>query len=232
MSLMNLQRTGGREAPDPVERIVPLALRIVLYCFLSYLLYQASVAFSEYHVGKSWPFFLSVFRMFTFLPIHEAGHFFFRPFGWTLMVLGGSILQVALPLAWFILAAVRRSQAAPFPLFWVGENLMDVSLYMRDAPVRMLPLLGGDTAGHDWFNLFRHWGILDSADVIADCVYFTGFAVALCGIAAGFAWAVIAFYRTHEMNFTPVEDRADSSREIEDMLNTSLEKKNRSEIGE
>ena len=33
------------------------------------------------------------------LPIHEAGHVFFMPFGEFLTILGGSLFQVALPLA-------------------------------------------------------------------------------------------------------------------------------------
>ncbi|NBC85797.1 MAG: hypothetical protein GVY25_06340 [Bacteroidetes bacterium] len=31
------------------------------------------------------------------LIVHQAGHFFFRPFGWTLYLLGGSIYQLILP---------------------------------------------------------------------------------------------------------------------------------------
>jgi hypothetical protein len=133
--------------------------------------------------------------MWTFLPIHEAGHLFFMPFGTVMMFLGGSILQILLPLLWFALAARQRSAVAPFPLFWVGENLMDVSLYLRDAPVRQLPLLGGHRSGHDWFNILSRWDLLGAAEPMADILYITGFLVAAAAIAAGITVAVRRYRR-------------------------------------
>ena len=105
------------------------------------------------------------------------------------MFLGGSLLQVLLPLAWFLVAVRQRSDAAPFPLFWVGENMKDVSLYMRDAPVRQLPLLGGHKSGHDWFNIFSRWDMLQSADTISDVTFIFGILVCVGAIAAGCALA-------------------------------------------
>jgi hypothetical protein len=223
-------RRPAAAAVDPVERWVPLALKLILYFFLGFILYQAATSYDEYHLGKHWGSFLSIFRMFTFLPIHEAGHLFFRPFGWTMMILGGSFLQIAIPLLWFVLALFGRWQTSPFALFWVGENMMDVSLYMRDAPVRMLPLLGGDTSGHDWFNLFRHWNMLESADVFADVMFYGGFVISLAAIVIGIGWA---FLRYSEVVVpAPVTEDIDAGaeeREIETRLNRSLENRERFE---
>lgn len=178
---------------DPIERYGPLALRLLVYGWLSYFFYQAATTFNEYVPGQYWPFMLSTFRMFTFLPIHEAGHFIFSIFGRTLMILGGSFWQIAFPLIWFIIAAKQRSQVAPFPLFWVGENIMDVSLYMRDAPLRQMPLLGGHKSGHDWHNLFSAWGMLDSAGTWADVMYYSGAVICIAAIAGGIYLSVISF---------------------------------------
>ncbi len=173
------------ETRDPVERYVPLALKIAVYIWLTYFLYQAATTFVEYTPGRPWPFMLSVFRMFTFLPIHEAGHFLFVFFGRTLNILGGSFWQIVFPLLWFVIALRQQSQVAWFALFWVGENLMDVSLYMRDAPFRQLPLLGGHKSGHDWYNLLSDWDIIEWAEPLADIFYYGGFIIAMVAILAG-----------------------------------------------
>ena len=178
--------------PDPIERYGPLALRLLVYAWLSYFFYQAVTTFDEYVPGQYWPFMLSTFRMFTFLPIHEAGHLIFSFFGRTLLILGGSFWQIAFPVLWFIIAARQRSHVAPFPLFWAGENIMDVSLYMRDATLRQMPLLGGHKSGHDWHNLFTDWGILDSAETWADVMLYLGIVICLVAICAGI---VLAFRR-------------------------------------
>ena len=133
---------------DPVEQYVPLLFRIGVYAFLTVFLFQAIDTFARYIPGNRGNALLWIVRTFTFLPLHEGGHFLFRFFGRTLYVLGGSFWQIMFPFLWFIIAVKERSQVAPFPLFWTGENMMDVSLYMRDAPVRFLPLLGGDKVGH------------------------------------------------------------------------------------
>ena len=90
----------------------------------------------------------------TDLIIHEAGHFFFRPFGRFLMYAGGTIMQIFLPslLVWhFWRHAYRFGVQAS--LFWLGHNLINISVYAADARSRRLPLLGGDVNSHDWWNM-------------------------------------------------------------------------------
>ena len=191
--------------PDPIERYGPLALKLLVYGWLTYFFYQAVTTFDEYVPGQYWPFMLSTFRMFTFLPIHEAGHLIFSLFGRTLMILGGSFWQIVFPLLWFIIAAKQRSHVAPFPLFWVGENFMDVSLYMRDATLRQMPLLGGHKSGHDWHNLFTDLGMLDSAETFADVIFYLGIVISLVAIAAGIALAVRTFFHPGPQ-FVPIPE--------------------------
>ncbi len=189
-------------ATATVQRAL-LAARLLLYAWLGYVLFQAIGAFSAYIPGKPWPFLLSILRTWTFLPIHEAGHLFLRPFGTTIMYLGGSLFQVLLPALWCALALKQRSTVWPFPLFWTGENLMDVSLYVRDAPVRALPLLGGHRSGHDWFNLLGRWDLLGSAETIADILFLGGTLIAMAALMAGI------FVSAHSYLHPPAERIAD-----------------------
>jgi hypothetical protein len=181
-------------APDPLERLLPLVLKLILYGFLTLLLLQAIEVFAEYRPGVPWPRLLWIIRTFIFLPLHEGGHFISIPFGRTFYVLGGSFWQITFPLLWCLIAIGQKSQVAPFPLFWVGENMMDVSLYIRDAPVRALPLLGGHKSGHDWYYLLSRWDMMDSAETLADVFYDLGILLCVLAILAGIAWAIL-FYR-------------------------------------
>src|SRR6185369_8631885 len=68
------------------------------------------------------------------LLIHEAGHIVFMPFGEFIMIAGGSLFQVIMPAA-FVVYFCRRGAAysAALVLFWVGESLLNVSVYAKDA---------------------------------------------------------------------------------------------------
>lgn len=180
--------------PDPLERYVPLGIKLAVSFLLIVYLFQAADHFYEYTPGRSWPFLLAAIRNGIFLFIHEGGHALFFFFGRTLNILGGSFWQIAFPLISFVLAVRKGSHfIAPFALFWVGTNMMDVSLYMRDAPLRMLPLLGGHKSWHDWWNLFREWDMLDSAGTWADLFYFSGIFISIGAIAWGIFTAVQRF---------------------------------------
>jgi hypothetical protein len=97
------------------------------------------------------------------LVFHEAGHVLFAPFGRFMQVLGGSLLQCALPLA---LAIAFVKQSNPFGavvcVWWAGENLLDLAPYIADARALKLVLLGGRTGaevqGHDWEYLLATLG--------------------------------------------------------------------------
>jgi hypothetical protein len=89
------------------------------------------------------------------LVFHEAGHIIFSPFGRFLTVLGGSLMQVLVPVVAAI-AFVRQQDpfSAAICGWWAGQNLIDLAPYIADARALQLILLGGHTGaeveGHDW----------------------------------------------------------------------------------
>lgn len=103
------------------------------------------------------------------LPIHEAGHVLFRPFGEFTMVLGGSFFQVAFPFAICIAFIVKNRDnfGASIGLWWASVSLVDLSPYIYDALHPQLTLLGGgngaDDGPHDWIYLLIKLGQLNNA---------------------------------------------------------------------
>lgn len=118
------------------------------------------------------------------LIIHEAGHFVFAPFGQTLEIAGGSLLQTLIPLL-FAGYFLRRQEffSASLLLFWVGQNLLNVSVYAGDAVTMQLPLLGGDNVIHDWNWLMVRFGLLPKTAMVAATIRTLGTLVILA--AAG-----------------------------------------------
>ncbi len=106
------------------------------------------------------------------LVIHEAGHVFFAPFGPFLRMAGGTLLQILLPLmlvGHFLWNDYRFG--AQVMLFWLGQNLVNISVYAADARARQLPLLGGDRAAHDWSYMLGRLGGLEY-DALVGGVFF------------------------------------------------------------
>lgn len=109
------------------------------------------------------------------LLIHEAGHFITWPFGEFIHILGGSLFQILFPCCFFVYFFRRRDYfSASFILFWIADNIINVSIYMRDAQVMQLPLLGGDGVIHDWNWLFTSMGILSYTQLIGTTFFVLG----------------------------------------------------------
>lgn len=85
------------------------------------------------------------------LVIHEAGHLFFYFFGKFIYTFGGTFMQIFLPslIAWYFLKEYYRT-GAQFALMWLGQNLINISVYAADAQAKSLQLLGGNKVYHDW----------------------------------------------------------------------------------
>lgn len=132
------------------------ALSLLLIPVCSYLLWA-------YATGA-----YTVFDMASLL-VHEAGHVFFAPFGWTLRALGGSLLQLILP-GLFVFSFLRWSNRAgtQLSLVWLGQNALNVSTYAADAQERALPLITNDPTTHDWWRLLRTADLLAYDDVIGN----------------------------------------------------------------
>jgi hypothetical protein len=118
------------------------------------------------------------------LPIHETGHLVFRPFGEFMQFLGGTLFQIIMPASFVVYFARRRDHhAASVALWWVGQNLWNVSVYVRDARAQELPLVGG--GDHDWAYLLGRLGWLQRDQVIAHDVWFVGAVIYVVAIGGG-----------------------------------------------
>lgn len=118
------------------------------------------------------------------LGVHELGHMIVMGGPRMLHFLAGSLLQVAVPaaLAGYFLWKQKDLAGAGFCLAWAGTSAWDVSVYIADAPIQALPLIGGGT--HDWGYLLgpQGWDALDRAGSIAGFVDLMGMAAAVAGI--------------------------------------------------
>jgi len=132
------------------------------------------------------------------LAIHEFGHMLFMPFGIqflgsTMMILGGSLTQVAFPLVFFGYFMRKQDDgrrrdlfAAMVCLWWSGINLLSVAIYCADSRAGQLMLLDGSTGqesdGHDWNNLLTRWGLLEHDTAIAQWMRAIAFVVCVASI--------------------------------------------------
>jgi len=176
----------------------------------------AAAAAPDARSGPSWPALLLVaalgfwtarlgsgaqvgcFLDLVNLAFHEAGHLFMTPFGSTLHYLGGTLGQLAVPsllAGYFLLKPPTRPIGAAFCAWWLGENLVNISVYMKDARDLALPLVGG--GDHDWNELFYRFGLLgeDSVRTVAAATHYLGVAVMLAGLA-WMAWLALTGARS------------------------------------
>jgi hypothetical protein len=133
--------------------------------------------------------------------IHEFGHMLFMPFGIpilgrTMVILGGSLTQVAFPLIFVGYFLQKREDgqrrdvfAAMACLWWSAINLLSVAIYCADSRAGRLMLLDGLTGqesdGHDWNNLLSRWGLLEHDTAIAR--WMRAIAALACVVSVGIA---------------------------------------------
>ena len=123
------------------------------------------------------------FMDFVNLLIYEAGHMIFIPFGEFMHILGGSLFQVVFPMLYIGYFYLRRDYfSASLLVFWVGENLINVSVYASDAVAMQLPLLGEDASGHDWHNILGMLHLLHATGAIGFSIYIAGAITILAGV--------------------------------------------------
>ena len=162
------------------------------FCFVwGWRLYAMDISTGE--MGGS-------FMHLIVLPIHEAGHVLFIPFGRFMTVLGGSLLQVLLPLllmASFVFGfggSRRDNFAAALMLWWAAAAIVDLAPYIWDAFDPKLMLLGGGTGaesdGHDWQNILGDLGMIRRAHLIGGVAHKLGLVVML----AAWAWGAALLY--------------------------------------
>lgn len=124
------------------------------------------------------------------LGIHELGHIAFGFLGQTLMIAGGTVLQLAVPvIAVFNFYRLRDYFAIALSFGWLSTNLFNVATYMADARRQELPLvsIGGESVNHDWEYMFSAMNILQHDTSIAAIVRVLAVISMLFCFAAG-AW--------------------------------------------
>lgn len=141
------------------------------------------------------------------LPIHEAGHVFFMPFGEFMGILGGSFFQIALPFGIGVAFAVKNRDnfGAAICLWWLGCSLLDLAPYIFDALQPQLMLLGGHTGAdgpHDWIYLLDRFSQLHRAHGWGAFVHKLGASVLLAALAWG---AAILFRQRQQLNRAPAD---------------------------
>ena len=144
------------------------------------------------------------------LAIHEFGHMLFMPFGIqflgnTMVILGGSLTQVAFPLIFFGYFFRKQDDgrrrdlfAAMVCLWWSGINLLGVAIYCADSRAGQLMLIDGSTGqesdGHDWHNLLGRWGLLQHDTGIARGMRAVAWLVCVGSIIVA-VWAALQLQR-------------------------------------
>ncbi len=136
---------------------------IIIVIITSYTLYYISTL-------SDWHFIDNVNLIF-----HEAGHIIFGFFGETIHMLGGTIMQILVPLI-FCSYFYKKGDIFSYSLllFWLGQNFLNISVYASDAIKMELPLLGGDNVNHDWNSLLSLFNILKYTDQVAATFYIIG----------------------------------------------------------
>lgn len=132
------------------------------------------------------------------LVFHEAGHVLFRPFGWFMTILGGSLFQLLMPLIVMLTFIIVNQDnfAASISLWWLGQSMLDLAPYIDDALEQKMVLLGGHTGAdapgnHDWNNILIEFNRLEKCHDYAGIAEFTGTLLILTALA----WGGFILYR-------------------------------------
>jgi hypothetical protein len=113
------------------------------------------------------------------LVFHEAGHIIFSPFGRFMTILGGSLMQVLVPVVCALTLYFQNEDRFGAALcgWWAGENLLDLAPYINDARALNLILLGGPAnavEGHDWEAILTSLGWLHLDHTLARGAHLIG----------------------------------------------------------
>jgi hypothetical protein len=168
-----------------IVRLVLYTLLIVYLCFLTTTL---ATDYQKNETRNRSSFVIWVIDTID-LFIHETGHLVFSIFGKFIYFLGGSLFQIIIPVATVIVFARSTLRSTPFTLYWTGQSMANVSIYIGDAPYLKLHLISKD-AIHDWRWLLIHAGGLEYAEDIAMIVNITGLLTCCIGIGIGLYFVI------------------------------------------
>jgi hypothetical protein len=140
-----------------------------------------------------------LFPDFVNLMIHEAGHLFFSWGGNTIMLLGGTLGELIVPL---LCAAAFYYQRQPlgfaFCAFWFFQNFLYIGTYMADARTSALPLVNSEDS--DWTLLFGRWNLL----IYDQRIGHTFRAIGWLGMLAIMAWLAYRIYKSGQPQPRPL----------------------------
>ena len=121
------------------------------------------------------------------LVFHEAGHVIFGFFGQFITILGGSLNQVLVPAVCTGVFLTRQQWgSASATLFWTGQSLADVAVYVYDGRAMALPLLAEGLI-HDWNFILGRLGLLYRAETLGRLTFGLG-ALAMAASLALLGW--------------------------------------------
>ena len=156
----------------PMRRAL-IAFEIIVFFLLCYYSLYLATDYLTPHGRHDMPTLIWIIDTVD-LFIHEGGHGIFRFFGQFLYFLGGSLIQFIIPVT-TIIVFLRTSgpRSLMATLFWLGENMLNVSVYIEDAPKQQLTLISRH-ALHDWRWLCNSMGIMDWSGELAEAVAIFG----------------------------------------------------------
>jgi hypothetical protein len=177
--IIEFLQTFKDEGEDWAKDRMPY-FRAVLWLFFLYVFIR-HVADSDYG---------SIFSGIN-LGIHELGHVILSPFGQFIMVCGGTLFQLAAPIASFFIFLKQSDYfALSVSLAWLSTSFFGVAKYSGDAEKMLLPLVspfGGDDIVHDWNYLLETTGLLGLTPVISGFFWLMAFfCMAIALIWGGF----------------------------------------------
>jgi hypothetical protein len=180
-------RGGGTSLPPPTFNELQAGNRLLFWRLsrAPLILLLGWFTLSHLALGAQWVFIDNVNLLF-----HEAGHFLFSWGGDTISALGGTVGQLMWPVGFAVYFwwKQRNRFAAVVCVWWFGENLIGIALYMADAAFEELALVGGDV--HDWNFLFGRWGLLSVGQEIGAACRWTGAIIMLAALALLARWTV------------------------------------------
>ncbi|MGA3324075.1 MAG: hypothetical protein ABSF45_06345 [Terriglobia bacterium] len=128
---------------------------------------------------------------YVFVPIHEDGHLLFSYFGHTLMVAGGTILQLGVPVMLAIhFAFQRQPTGTALCSFFFFENVLNVATTMAESrrmDLQYVTVGDPDFAEHDWLTMFSQMCVLEYDTKIAAVVRVIGW-LGMIAVAVWLWW--------------------------------------------
>jgi hypothetical protein len=117
------------------------------------------------------------------LGVHELGHLLTYVFPDMITAAAGSAFQVLVPVGLSVVfwVAVKDRMAAGLCLAWAGSSAQQVAVYVADAPLQRLLLIGGE---HDWAFILGRLEMLDRADELAAAIRGLGVLLLVAGMGA------------------------------------------------